>query len=202
MPQAADKNTESSQATVEGERSSGGSIAGGGAGSGRIVAVNNQWAQRETGVAGDAQEAEDQKEDEDKPAGSEQRGGLQPSLPDRTDAPSRELGINGPESDRAGTGRGGPSPVKKSRGTAALMTGVPVPDFVRGQTGPGAVAVTFEDIAPLTSPRGSAPGGAVAPRSRPESNVSRFDVPWPEFEAVQSYLSAWHADGANEGNTP
>jgi hypothetical protein len=198
-PRPGSKAAADSQTTAEGERSSSGTIAGGGAGSGRMVAVRNQWAQRETSITGDAQAAEDQKENEEKPAGSQQRGGVQPSLPDRTEAPSRELGINGPESDRAGTGRGGPSPAKKSRGAAALLMAVPMPDFVRGQTGPGAVAVTFEDTAPLTSPQRSEVGGPGAQRSLPESAVSRFGVPWSEAEAVRAYLVPWHGHGESEG---
>ena len=34
-------------------------------------------------------------------------------------------------------GRGGPSQAKKSRGTASLILGVPIPDHIKGQPNPG-----------------------------------------------------------------
>lgn len=186
------RSAPSSRSSGTGQRSSNGTIAGGGAGAGHMVAVQNRWAQREATVGGDVDASEDEREIEEKAAGSRQRGGVQPSLPDRTQAPSRELGITGPKSKRPGTGRGGPSPQKKARGAAALLMGVPLPDFVRGRTGPGAVAITVEDTAPLTSSQGSEPGGPARARSEPESVVSRFEVPWSDAAAVQAYLVGWH----------
>jgi hypothetical protein len=81
----------------------------------------------------------------------QQLGGIQPMLKDRNEAPSNDLGISGEEGP-PGTGRGGPTPPKKSRGTASLVLGVPIPDFVRGRVGPGTTKITHERVEPSVMP--------------------------------------------------
>jgi len=58
--------------------------------------------------------------------------GGQPLLSDRLAAPSRELGMSGKKSDLPPEGRGGPSDLKKSRATATVLSGMPVPVHVKG----------------------------------------------------------------------
>lgn len=88
----------------------------------------------------------DRSEDEDV-QDQQQRGGTQPAARDRNAAPSRQLGISGPKGP-PGTGRGGPTPVKKSRGTAAMLLGVPTPELVDGQSRPGPVQRSFRRVTP------------------------------------------------------
>ncbi|HNS20421.1 MAG TPA: hypothetical protein PKH24_07970 [Sedimentisphaerales bacterium] len=58
--------------------------------------------------------------------------GGQPLLSDRLGAPSRELGLSGKKSDLPPEGRGGPSDLKRSRATATILSGLPVPVHVKG----------------------------------------------------------------------
>ncbi len=170
---------------------SSGTISGGGAGRGQAVAVKNQGLQREAPTNSELEASEDDEPIDEEQAGNEQRGGVQPSLPDRTEAPSRELGITGPQSGKPGTGRGGPSPAKKARGAAALLMGVPIPDFVKGKAGPGATAVTVEETSPVVSPGEPVPASVARPRSEPESLIPIYDVPWSDAEFVQEYSRRW-----------
>lgn len=180
----------SSVADEEGNPS--GAISGGGAGAGESLAIRNTWSQREAAVTDEVEATEEPAEPQEESQGNQQRGGVQPSLPDRTQAPSRELGITGPQTGRPGTGRGGPSPAKKARGAAALLMGVPMPDFVRGRIGPGPVAVTVEETAPSVSPQLTDTGGPAAHRSVPESVIHRFEFPWSEAAVARQYLVEWH----------
>jgi hypothetical protein len=178
------------------------SVSQGSGGGGAMLAVHNAWSQ-EAHTAPDEHEQEDADRDvEDQKESSTQRGGIQPSLKDRNEAPSRELGISegqGPP----GSGRGGPTPPKKSRGTASLVLGVPVPDFVRGRLAPGATKVTHERVRPSAMPGEPARSGESAARSLPENPDTRKPVPSPFARLVRDYLIALHTAGATgAGNVP
>jgi hypothetical protein len=170
---------------------SAGAIAAGGAGLGKALAVRSQAAQRETPGDAELQASLEDAEPDEQVAGNEQRGGVQPSLPDRTEAPSRELGITGQQSGRPGTGRGGPSPAKKARGAASLLMGVPVPDFVKGKAGPGPTAVASESMNPVAAPQESVPGGRSGSRQDPEALIPQHDIPRDDANVVQEYLRRW-----------
>jgi hypothetical protein len=186
---------EHSEATGRNTGGAGGAIPIGGAGSGRGVAMEHLGAQREAALTETVEAAEGDEPAEQATDGSRQRGGVRPSLPDRTQAPSRELGITGPQSGRPGTGRGGPSPMKKARGAAALLMGVPMPDFVKGRMQPGVTAVRRETTPPDESRAVTDGGGASgegASRVQPENAVGRFEVPWSDASAALEYSRRWH----------
>jgi hypothetical protein len=167
------------------------SVSQGSGGGGAMLAVHNAWSQ-EAHTAPDEHEQEDADRDvEDQKESNTQRGGIQPSLKDRNEAPSRELGIS--ESGPPGSGRGGPTPPKKSRGTASLVLGVPVPDFVRGRLSPGATKVTHERVRPSAIPGEPAGLGKSATRSLPENPDTRRPVPSPFERLVRDYLIALHS---------
>jgi hypothetical protein len=154
--------------------------------------VQHGWRQRARTAEGDQDDAEEEGEVEEESESSAQRGGIQPSLKDRNEAPSRELGISG-EEGRPGTGRGGPTPPKKSRGTASLVLGVPLPDFVKGRLGPGTTKVTHERVEPSPMPGEVTVGVAAAARSQAEDVQGGGDVPYDVAEVVREYLIALHA---------
>ncbi len=195
VPRPETSKPTSSASKGETRKSSQGRIAGGSPGSGRTAAIENTWQQREATGEGDADSDDGEAEAREETDGSQQRGGVQPAMPDRTQAPSRELGITGPKSKRVGTGRGGPSPVKKARGAASLLMGVPMPDFVRGRSSPGHSAVTQEKMAPMTFGGEAVRSHPARARSTREAVVNRFEVPWSDAAAVQSYLTRWHELG-------
>lgn len=169
------------------------SISGSGSGAGQTLALANRSDSRDQSGDPDASGDENEQKLEDQNKGNQQRGGVQPSLPDRTAAPSRELGITGPESGKPGTGRGGPSPAKKSRGVASLLMGVALPDFVQGKTGPGPAAVTFEEIEPIPSPEATPSAATATLRTLDESPVFPLSLPWAERATVQKYLVESHS---------
>ena len=112
------------------------SISQGSSGGGGMSPVQNNASQRLETKGNEREDDEADEPTEDEKSANTQRGGIQPTMKDRQAAPTRDLGISG-EQGPPGGGRGGPTPPKKSRGTASLVLGVPVPDFVRGRLGTG-----------------------------------------------------------------
>ncbi len=126
---------------------------------GNFSPVTHSWKTMERGGEEDSGgEDQDQEVDEEKRR-SRQRGGTQPSLRDRRPPPSRDLGLSQP-GDQPGKGRGGPTPPKKDRGTAALILGLPLPDTIKGLPNPGTSRVEQERTSPREAPvpPGAGPG--------------------------------------------
>ena len=150
-----------------------------------MAAVGNQRSGMERGSERDDDPDADDEDVEDEKEETEQRGGVMPMTRDRMQAPSRELSIsgNGPPDD----GWGGPTPPKKSRGTASLVLGVRLPDQVRGQTNPGTAKTTIEQIPPV--PQAEAPRPASPARSEgPSPNVKTPARPLGDLaETVRRY---------------
>jgi hypothetical protein len=121
----------------------------------------------------------------------EARGGVQPNLRDRRPPVSRDLSIgfgNQPSPDA--NGRGGPSQPKKSRGTASLVLGVPIPDRVKGQPNPGKTKITQERVQPKAEAQVSADAQNRQPRSSPSAALQRQDLePWMR-NLVRDYFLA------------
>ncbi len=137
---------------------------------GRFAPVTHSWKTLDKGGNEDSGgEDQDQEVNEEKRR-SRQRGGTQPSLRDRRPPPSRDLSLYQP-GDQPGKGRGGPTPPKKDRGTAALILGVPLPDTIKGLPNPGTSRVEQERTSPREAPtppgrgprpvRGGTPGAAL-----------------------------------------
>ena len=121
----------------------------------------------------DEAEAEDQ-EVEDESEDSESRGGMQPNLRSKKPPANRDLAIGfGNRANRRSNGRGGASPQKKSRGTASLVLGVPVPDHIKGQPNPGMTKVTRERGEPEREQADEVRAGVRKPRSTPAGAVPR-----------------------------
>lgn len=161
-----------------------------------MLPVVNTWTRRAETTENQPTEDRHAEEDiEDENEANRQRGGVQPTLKDRNEAPSRELGISGDQGP-PGTGRGGPTPPKKSRGTASLVLGVPVPDFVKGRLGPGTTKVTHERVRPAPVDGRPAIGAPASPRSGPEAPAHRRDVPAPVARLVRDYLITLHSADA------
>mgnify|MGYP005836385327 CR=1 FL=1 len=176
------------------------SIGQGSSGGGAMSTVRHNWSQREQASELNRDEDDSDEPTEDERESSVQRGGIQPSLKDRNESPSRELGISGEEGP-PGAGRGGPTPPKKSRGTASLVLGVPVPDFVKGRLGPGLTKITHDRVEPTPMPGEPGRPVDVVRRSLPEAPCVRYDVPSSLADVVRDYLVARHsADQKKAGN--
>jgi len=145
--------------------------------------VTSDWSSKDQVTSADDDEIEDDEDVEDESEDSEARGGMQPSLRDRKPPVSRDLSIgfgNQPSPDA--NGRGGPSEQKKSRGTASLVLGVPIPDRVKGQPNPGKTKTTQERVEPRRENADPLDAQDRTPRANPIGPVAR-----PQ-------LSAWMRD--------
>lgn len=169
-----------------------GSTAGKGSGRGSNKnSVATPWSSKDQVDTPDDQEVEDDRDFEDDAEEQKARGGMQPNLRDRRPPVSRDLSIafgNRPSPDA--NGRGGPSDQKKSRGTASLVLGVPVPDRVKGQPNKGKTKITQERVEPraedaeLTNAVEHTPS-VVPLGTLPSPRPSRF-----ASDAVRAYFDA------------
>lgn len=139
---------------------SAGSPSGASKGGGKLAAVGNERSGVDRGVEREDELDSEDEAIEDEKEETEQRGGVVPSKRDRRQAPSRELTIsgNGPPDD----GRGGPTPPKKSRGTASLVLGIRLPDQVRGRPNPGTAKTSIEPVPPTPAATSDRPASASA----------------------------------------
>ena len=151
-------------------------------------AVTSDWKSKDQVTTDEDEDIEDDEEVEDEEVDSEARGGVQPSLRNRKPPVSRDLTIgfgNNPSPDA--NGRGGPSQPKKSRGTASLVLGVPIPDRIKGQPNPGKTKVTQERVEPRRERATPATAEARTPRTGPTGPLARPQLePW-----MQEMLRAW-----------
>ncbi len=141
-------------------------------GGGKMSAVGNQRSGKDRGSDREDDPESDDEDVEDEKEESEARGGVMPMTRDRKQPPSRELGISG--DGPPGDGRGGPTPPKKSRGTASLVLGIKLPDQVRGQPNPGTAKTSIEQIPPKPSdrdPRAAAPAASGPSSKTPQSRT-------------------------------
>jgi len=131
----------------------------------------------------DDEEVDDESED------SESRGGMQPNLRSRKPPVNRDLGIGfSNRANRRSNGRGGASPRKKSRGTASLVLGVPVPDHIKGQPSPGMTKVTRERGEPEREKASSLKAGERTSRRAPVGAVPRAQMPPWLKQLVRRYF--------------
>ena len=140
---------------------------------------------------GDATDDAEEEEDEEQKAGSASK----PMLNNRKAAVDRSLspsGLSDQENDQA-NGRGGPSGLKKTRGVAAMLLGVPMPDHLRGKSNPGRIKVERERADP--EPKTALAADAAERGSRRES-IGYLPhpalPPWMQ-ETVRDYFLAERA---------
>ncbi len=157
-------------------------------GSNRNPAASD-WSSRDHVNTPDDDDLDAESDVEDDEEEQEARGGMQPSLRDRRPPVSRDLQIgfgNRPNPDA--NGRGGPSQPKKSRGTASLVLGVPIPDRVKGQPNPGRTKITQEAVQPQVEASNPIQASARQPRSQVTSALHRAPMhPWLQ-KVVRNYF--------------
>jgi len=178
------------------------SISQGSSGGSAASPVQNQWSQQ-TRSSDTDQDNEDQDDvTETDSEHNTQRGGVQPSMKDRQAAPSRELGISGDDQGLPGTGRGGPTPPKKSRGTASLVLGVPIPDFIKARLGPGSTKVVHERVDPAPVAGEPARANPAVPRGGPEAVSADHRISADEADVVRQYLMRLHSSDIEKKQEP
>ena len=95
---------------------------------------------------GEEEAGDDDDADEEEDERQESKGAQQPNLNNRKAPADRSLtpGGGGEQENEDANGRGGPSGLKKTRGVAAMLLGVPMPDRLRGMNNPGRMKITRE----------------------------------------------------------
>jgi hypothetical protein len=151
----------------------------------------SKWSSKDQVTTEDDQEIEDDEDTEDEEEDQESRGGMQPSLRNRKPPASRDLRIGfGNQKSPDANGRGGPSEAKKSRGTASLVLGVPIPDRVKGQPNPGKTKITQERIEPKAEEGSAIQARSQTPRSAPAGNVHERELtPWMRTLVREYFLT-------------
>ena len=164
--------------------------------------VATDWVSKDQVTTPDDQEIEDDEDTEDEEEEQESRGGMQPHMRDRKPPVSRDLTIGfGNQKNPDANGRSGASEHKKSRGTASLVLGVPIPDRVKGQPNPGRTKITQERIEPQTEDADALVADARRPRETPVGHEAQPDLlPWMR-QMVKSYFLTLRTDPLNEAET-
>ena len=135
-------------------------------------------------------DAEDE-EDEEQKAASTRR----PMLNNRKAPVDRSLtpsGVGDQERDDL-NGRGGPGGLKKTRGVAAMLLGVPMPDHLRGKPNPGRVKVRRERSPPEEKTALPVDAAARGSRDQPFGHVNHLRLPPPARGTVRDYFLAQRA---------
>jgi hypothetical protein len=188
---------------IDRKNEKGGSInARGSSGTGSMRTAQNEWSSRVKAKADDSDDFEQLDEPDEEMDPDKQRMGVQPALKNRTSRVSRELSLSmgtGLSKDMM-KGRGGPSAQKKSRGTATMIMGVPVPGFVRGRLLPGPTKSTQEEVEP--SPReGEHATVSDLHQALPEEDPQERFRPAADIgERARDYLIDYHAEHENRRN--
>ena len=156
--------------------------------------TTSAWKSKDQVTNEDDQEIEDDEESEDDEEEQESRGGVQPHMRDRRPPVSRDLQIGfGNRSNPDANGRGGPSQQKKSRGVASLVLGVPIPDRIKGQPGPGPTKVTQERVEPQAESPDPLPAKKRTARKEPLGPLAKPSLdPWMR-KVVTAYFLARRA---------
>ncbi len=157
------------------EEPSGATMGQGASGGAHRNPVASEWSSKDKVPPGVDQPADEDEDVDDESEAETARGGLQPHLRDRRPPPSRDLGI-GFGNQAGGDGRGGPGQRKKSRGTASLVLGVPIPDHVKGQVNPGTTKITQERVEP--QPEDAPRSRAMKRDPRKGAAAGRWRRPW------------------------
>ena len=182
-------------------------VAGGsGRSSGSRTSASDQPAAddkaRNDEAEGDATDDAEDEEDEEQKGASTQR----PMLNNRKAAVDRSLspsGIGDQENPEA-NGRGGPGGLKKTRGVAAMLLGVPMPDHLRGKSNPGRIKVQREraDPEPKTAEADNAANRGS--RGKPIGYLPHPALAAWMLDTIRDYFLAERRtdDAAQSDNTP
>lgn len=185
----------------EKEQKQGGSISSRGAsGSSSSSTAQNEWASKVKAKADDGSDRPQEDEPDEEADPDKLRPGSQPALKNRSARISRELSLmTGSETaNKQNRGRGGPGGQKKSRGTATMIMGVPVPGFVRGRLLPGPTKTTQEEVEP-TPRAGEYTLASSLPKGQPEEDVQEnFRPSLGLSEQARNYLIQYHAEHENK----
>ena len=202
-PQEPKKQT-AAQPKVDPQTKKGGSIsARGSSGAGSMRTTQNEWSSEVKAKSSDIDDKKQEEEPDEQTDQENQRLGKQPNLKNRTSNVSRELSIAmGMKPDNSmKKGRSGPNAAKKTRGTATMVMGVPVPGFVKGRLLPGPTKSTQEEVEP-TPREGPYVTASDLPTAHPEETRQEHYRPSAATsDQARDYLIKYHTENDNSNNS-
>ncbi|MBL8898616.1 MAG: hypothetical protein JNM84_13350 [Planctomycetes bacterium] len=184
-PRAPKQSAPKPQSAEDPASASAGTPSGASRGSGRMAPVGNQRRDSQRSAERDDDPEVEEEELEDENEEQQQRGGVMPMTRQDQRSPARELSISG--DGPPDQGRGGPTPPKKSRGTASLVLGIRLPDQVRGQPNPGTAKTNLEETPPRRADASLSP--AASARTGHRSTAQRAS---PLDSRTPRWLAAYH----------
>ncbi len=199
-PKAQKEKTEAPPPKKEVKETSGATMSRGAAGGATKNPVASDWSTRDEVQIPEDEPLRDDESVEDDDSAEQARGGVQPNLRDRRPPPNRDLSISFGIGKLPGNGRGGPSAQKKSRGTASLVFGVPVPDHVRGKLNPGTTKVTQERVEPRPEDAPPIDAGARRTREAPAGFVPEDTLSPAMRRLLKNYTLRLRAESMNSPN--
>ena len=144
-------------------------------------------------------DAEDEEDEEQKAAATRK-----PMLNNQKAPVDRSLtpaGIGDQERDDL-NGRSGPGGLKKTRGVAAMLLGVPMPDHLRGKPNPGRVKVRRERSAPEEKAVQAVPAAARGRRDEAFGDINHMRLPPRARSTVRDYFLAQRQTTNNAKEEP
>ena len=171
----------------------------GGMSGGRMTASDHAAAQdktRQPEPEGDADFGDDE-EDEEQKAGSASK----PLISQRKAPVNRSLtpSADSDEERDDQNGRGGPSGLKKTRGVAAMLLGVPLPDYLQGKVNPGRMKIQSEQGRAEERQADPALAQERPARDAAVGHTLHREIPPLSRDVVRNYFLAQRTNG---GQTP
>ena len=162
---------------------------------GRMASSDHPSAQdktRQPEPEGQADEGNDE-EDEEQKAGSASR----PLINQRKAPVNRSLSpsADGGEERDDLNGRGGPGGLKKTRGVAAMLLGVPLPDYLQGKVNPGRMKVQSEQGRAEEHQADPAQAEQRLARDTGVGHTAHREIPPWGRETVRDYFLAQRTNG-------
>ncbi len=190
-----------SEPIAKAEKKKGGSInSRGSSAAGSMRTAQSEWNSEVKAKSNDNEDPQKNEEPDEKIDEEKQRLGAQPSLKNRTSNVSRELSLAmGKPSDKQSMkkGRSGPGAQKKSRGTATMIMGVPVPGFVKGRLLPGPTKSNQEEVEPTPRESDYVTASDLTIAEPEEAPQEHFRPSAAMSEQARNYLIQQHKENDN-----
>lgn len=185
-----------------GDESAKGIAGGKGSGSGRQSSSAEMTENTSRPLENDFDTGVDLESDDEEDEKQEATSAARPMINQRKPPVDRQLspsGMMGQEEDERANGRSGAGARKKTRGVAAMLLGVPMPDQLRSQVSPGRVKIQRERSVPHPSQVASVESKDRGSIDESIGKVAHHELkPWMR-NVVSNYFTAMRQEPVEEG---
>ncbi|MCY3884116.1 MAG: hypothetical protein OXG24_04285 [Gammaproteobacteria bacterium] len=185
-----------------GDESAKGIAGGKGSGSGRQSSSAEMTENTSRPLENDFDTGVDLESDDEEDEKQEATSAARPMINQRKPPVDRQLspsGMVGQEEDERANGRGGAGARKKTRGVAAMLLGVPMPDQLRSQVSPGRVKIQRERSVPHPSQVASVDSKDRGSIDESIGKVAHHELkPWMR-NVVSNYFTSMRRKPTEEG---